>query len=219
MSDVAEAAERPVQARPRPSLEGWMKQQVGRLWAAYRDDVPWGVRQMALLRRVDLADLDSATEVWNLLSDLPDRGVTWRDDQALTRMEWSALASLVLYAHHQQSKRQRSMHRRHARVGAAIGGLVPDKTQPGTVGTRFRALMDCDERDAVFQHLRGLVSRLRSDERPLDYVALAADLHRLQDPRSAPAVRLRWARDFYTYTPNPDEVPASPTSEKETSQP
>lgn len=219
MSDTAKVPERPSQDPPQSALETWTEGQVGRLWATYRDDVPWGVRQMAMLRRVDLADLDSATEVWSLLSDVPDRGVRWRDDDALTRMEWSALASLVLYANHQQSKRQRSMHRRHIRVGAALSGLAPDKSQRDAVSDRFRALLDCDERDAVFQHLRGLISRLRREERPLDYAGLASDLYRLQDVRSAPSVRLRWARDFYTYAPDSNETAAASTSEKETSQP
>ncbi len=45
--------------------------------------------------------------------------------------------------------------------------------------------------------MRGLITQFRAEEIPLEYGQLAQDLRRLQNPRTAPGVRLQWGRDYH----------------------
>jgi len=133
----------------------------------------------------------------------PELVGNWRDDKP-SRAEIAAHHCLTLFAMHQQSQSQ-PMHRSGHRLGKALRRLVgSDQLKPeNPVVRRFAMLGTADTLDEVVHHLRGLVQLLRANTTPipLDYGLLAKDLLAWQYPSGPARVRLRWGRDFYTFTP------------------
>jgi len=78
-----------------------------------------------------------------------------------------------------------------------------------SVELRFRALLDCDREDLP-NHLRHAVALAASNELPIDF----ENLHRAirgweHDSRF---VQRRWARDYWSTVPVPDDGPENTTS-------
>jgi CRISPR system Cascade subunit CasB len=65
------------------------------------------------------------------------------------------------------------------------------------VERRTQALIRANHLDPILEHLRGLITQLRTHEIPLDYAQLARDLRAVQHPVGRKGVRVRWSRDFY----------------------
>ena len=89
------------------------------------------------------------------------------------------------------------MHRRNIRLGQAVAGLVKSEDDRERVARRFNAFATAGDMQEAAYHLRGLIQLLRAENIPLDYVRLAQELYRFQDPDEAPKVRLAWGQDFY----------------------
>jgi CRISPR system Cascade subunit CasB len=125
------------------------------------------------------------------------------------RIEQATHHVLTLYAVHQQSQRD-SMHKtatpgEHAdaaerrSVGAACRRLYEETSSEG-VRRRFLAAATAQSVPELAGHLRCLVTLLRGEKIPLDYLALAWDIADWPDPRRRARVRRRWGLDFYRVT-------------------
>ncbi|MDD5219469.1 MAG: type I-E CRISPR-associated protein Cse2/CasB [Candidatus Bipolaricaulis sp.] len=82
-------------------------------------------------------------------------------------------------------------HRRDYSVGKAFGSLRP---KSDSMETRFIALLNAHP-DDLADHLRHVMSLLKSSEQPIDYFQLLGDLLQWEHPEGH--VQLNWARDFY----------------------
>ena len=167
--------------------------------------------------RADLANLRRGTnkrpgelpELWGLLfRDLPEelRSKTGEPTWA----EWAIGGALTLYALHRQGA-TRPMHKKGERLGLAVGRLAKggdDRLK--AVQRRFNAFATARAMPERMHHLRGLICQLRSEDIPLDYVALAGDLYDCQTPDGAAKARLRWGQDLYRTA-----LPPKPNKERE----
>lgn len=106
-------------------------------------------------------------------------------------------AALTLYAVHQQSLRDRRMHRDGVGLGTAVALLVSASPNPEAVRRRFAALGTATTPVETVRHLRGLVRLLRDARIALDYGLLADDLRMLHRPDGPDRVRAWWGREHY----------------------
>jgi CRISPR system Cascade subunit CasB len=123
-----------------------------------------------------------------------------------TRGERAAHLAMTLYALHQQSRRDRGMHRPGAGLGSAVRTLVGNAKLVDPVPPtlrRFNVLATASSFDQLSHHLRGMVQLLRAGNQPLDYGLLADQLYRWQGAGGPDQVRLAWGRDFYLTEPKP----------------
>lgn len=179
-----------------------------------RSDV---VASLARLRRGVHTLPGSDPSIWTeTLKDLPPE--KYKGDNP-TAMEQAVHAALCLYAIHQQGRRTEPMHqsgRTHS-FGHATRSLGTSIGAEDAVRRRFEALATASSFEETLHHARGLVTQLRAAKIPLDYGQFALDLEDLQKPSRADAVRLRWGRDYYSYTkkeagPSTDETPRPGTT-------
>jgi CRISPR system Cascade subunit CasB len=115
--------------------------------------------------------------------------------------------ALTLYSVHQQSV-PTSMHKPGVGLGAAARQLRAQR-DGGGIDRRLLAAASAASTAALAQHLRGLVTLLRGERLPLDYLQLTRDLLAWPDPQRASVVRRRWARDLYATSagpPSPDST-------------
>jgi CRISPR system Cascade subunit CasB len=82
-------------------------------------------------------------------------------------------------------------HRKGRSLGAAF---QPLRAKSDSMEARFVALLNAHP-DDVADHLRHVVSLLKSNEQPLDWFRLFEDLLQWDHPNGH--VQLKWARDFY----------------------
>lgn len=115
--------------------------------------------------------------------------------------ELAAHTAVTLFAIHQQSNRETSMHRRGDGFGYATAQLVRKTTNTEGVVRRFSALGTANHWDEVLTHARGLIQLFRAERVALDYAAFAQDLVGLQHEAARAQVRLRWGRDFHRNAP------------------
>jgi CRISPR system Cascade subunit CasB len=113
--------------------------------------------------------------------------------------------ALALYATHQQSRPEpmdvRDPGRRRDSLGRACNRLSVALQHSGRseagVTRRFVAATTADSVEELTGHLRGLISQLRENRIPLDYVQLAQDLAAWHRPGARAWARRRWGLDFY----------------------
>ncbi|MDD6203920.1 MAG: type I-E CRISPR-associated protein Cse2/CasB [Firmicutes bacterium] len=118
---------------------------------------------------------------------------------AISREEWAVYTALTLFALHQQGKDRRSepMHAQNISLGAAANRLIKNESEDRErVARRFYAAATASDMQELAHHLRGLVTLLRAENIPMDYVRLAADLYFFQNPDTVDSIRLRWGEDF-----------------------
>jgi CRISPR system Cascade subunit CasB len=177
------------------ALQDHVTAQVTRLQAAYLGQSPAATATLAHLRGAVAAEAGSVPSVWDVtLAGLDPRLVGRGDDPSPA--ERAAHAALCLYAVHQQSQRT-GMHQTGVGLGTAVRRLATRVGAESAVERRFHALGTSATVAEALHHARGLVGRLRAEQIPLDYGRFAVDLHDLQYPDRAGAVRLRWGRDFH----------------------
>jgi CRISPR system Cascade subunit CasB len=82
-------------------------------------------------------------------------------------------------------------HQKGRSLGAAFRPL---RSKSDSMEARFVALLNAHA-DDLADHLRHVVSLLKSNEQPLDWFQLLDDLLQWDHPEGQ--VELRWARDFY----------------------
>ena len=72
---------------------------------------------------------------------------------------------------------------------------MPEDNPP--ILARFNQMAASADIAELAQHLRGIVTLLRANSIPLDYIDLADDLYRYQFEDNRNSLRLKWGRDFY----------------------
>ena len=136
--------------------------------------------------------------IWGaFLTDLPEE--FYRNDGNASPAEWAVYTALTMFALHQQGKDRRSepMHAQNISLGAAANRLIKNESEDRErVARRFYAAATASDMQELAHYLRGLVTLLRAENIPMDYVRLAADLYFFQNPDTADSVRLRWGEDF-----------------------
>ncbi|WP_394940223.1 type I-E CRISPR-associated protein Cse2/CasB [Psychromicrobium sp. YIM B11713] len=111
--------------------------------------------------------------------------------------ERAAYAAITLYAVHQQSKRDRRMHREGGNsLGRAAGVLRVRSKNDEAVRRRFNSLATASTHEGTLHYARSLVQQFRAENISLDYVKFAEDLFWLQGT-GASRVRRQWGIDFY----------------------
>lgn len=193
MSSHRERAER---------VERFVDARVRALQGAYRAGTSGGVSDLARLRRGVGKEVGADLDLVGLALSLPrpiDPPVELLDrDPGDTGEpvpeERAVFAAVTLYALHQQSRREASMHREGHSLGHSVR-LLQYRVESGSLRRRFGALGTAGTWDETVYHARSLVQQLRQHAIPLDYGRLARDLYELQTGRGD-AVRLRWGRDF-----------------------
>jgi CRISPR system Cascade subunit CasB len=185
-------------ARRRGSFGGYVAAKVAALQDGYLREESYAVAVLARLRRAvgrePAADF-TILEQTRVAERHLDRSRL--DVDAVAHTEQAMHTVLTLYAVHQQSIRDLSMHQDGVGLGAAVARLARQTDGGDAVHRRFAALGTATSYTAVTTHLRGLVRLLRDRRIPLDYGVLAEDLVTLQKPWGPAQVRGRWGRDFY----------------------
>lgn len=117
----------------------------------------------------------------------------------ISRAEWAVYIALTNFAFHQQGKDRKNepMHRSGVSLGAAAARLIHKEADDRErIARRFYPVATASDMTELSQHLRGLISLLRSEGIALDYGRLAGDLFLFQNPDTADSVKLRWGEDF-----------------------
>lgn len=187
---------------------------VGRwYWERFTDgDGGWTTRsgpppgeQLAALRRGAGRVPGTVPEMWQYhAAPVPEERLLAYSDMWDPPIEYAAEHhTLVLFGHHQQSKRE-PMHRRvnGSGFGAAVRSLhTSDRYSREAVDRRFYAAVTTDRVEELAVHLRGLVNQLRTlpAPRPLDYTRLVHDIRDWHFPVSRDRVRRRWGLQYHTF--------------------
>lgn len=161
--------------------------------------------QLAALRRGVGRKPGDMPDLWGLLfADMPEEMMSRTAEP--TAAEWAAYTALTLYATHQQGTEinRQNMHTGQdaGRLGKAVARLVKNADDRERIARRFNAFATASDMTEAAHHLRGLIQLLRAEEIPLNYIRLAGDLYRFQNPKYAPDVRLSWGQDFYWRKPD-----------------
>ena len=161
--------------------------------------------QLATLRRGVGRKPGDMPDLWGLLfADMPEEMMSRTAEP--TAAEWAAYTALTLYATHQQGTEinRQNMHTGQdaGRLGKAVARLVKNADDRERIARRFNAFATASDMTEAAHHLRGLIQLLRAEEIPLNYIRLAGDLYRFQNPEYAPDVRLSWGQDFYWRKPD-----------------
>lgn len=195
-----------------PDLQVRLARLIGRLQREYAHGgrpSSWSAATMAALRSATPGDVDTTPASWEALySAVPDE-LMGRDD-AVSREERAAHATLVLYAVHQTSQSQ-PMHRPGVRLGQALRRLPGSDDEKSPILPRFTSLTSSSTFEAMAYHLRSLITLLRREGIGLDYVRLCTDLVAFQRPASSAAVRRQWGRDYFGGRGLPAAAEAGPS--------
>ncbi len=116
-----------------------------------------------------------------------------------------------LFALHQKSWRRAEGDKSPHDFGASMR-LMTDRRPGGGVERRFGALLACSEAE-LGEHLRHGVSLLKSEDVPIDWVRLLADLKEWNYERRP--VQRRWARSFWARSAAGDTASAISETERE----
>ena len=146
-------------------------------------------------------------ELWgDFLLGMPEE--LYGKGNVVSHAEWAVYISLTLFALHQQGKDRKNMpmHKNGISLGKATNCLIKDEDSDRTrIARRFYSAATAKDMTELAYHLRGLVTLLRTDGIPLDYVMLACDLYSFRDPDKREKVLLRWGEDFCRLRMNNDE--------------
>lgn len=143
-------------------------------------------------------DISETVEIWPLVfEEVPLEYLSTSGTP--TRQEIAILASLQLYALHQQG-RSKSVHESSGNsVGKALHNIR--NANDIALDRRFNALITSGNFKELITHLRHLISILKQEiETKIDYAKLAEDFYWYQSSlESANRVRMRWGQDYYFY--------------------
>ncbi|WP_424936074.1 MULTISPECIES: type I-E CRISPR-associated protein Cse2/CasB [Bacteria] len=195
----------------------FVDQQVSTLQAQYQANVASAVSALARLRqgvgRAPGGDLELLGIAFQpLRSGASDGGSLYdllelRGDE-VSPEEKAAYAAITLFALHQQSRRDMSMHRRGYSFGQAARLLGHHNGASDAVRRRFTALGTATTWEESVHHARTLIQQFRQHRVQLDYGGFARDLLDLHSPR-ADRVRARWGRDYFRIGDAGGEKPES----------
>jgi CRISPR system Cascade subunit CasB len=143
-------------------------------------------------------DISETVEIWPLMFEevplefLSTSGIPTCQENAI-------LASLQLYALHQQGK-SKSVNES---PGNSIGKALHDirDLNNTALDRRFNALITSGNFKELTTHLRHLISILKQEtDTKIDYAKLAEDFYWYQrSPEFANRMRMRWGQDYYFY--------------------
>ena len=187
------------------SIRDFVNNKIGRLW-----HLPENERRaiLALLRRGIGRTPGEVPELWNILFDgIPD-GFMGKDG-SISHECWAIYIALTCYALHQQGNSQ-NVNKFGYKIGSAVRDLAERKAngrdwRESPVLPRFNAIVSANSIYAIDQHLRSLISILKSvSGEPImfDYGYLAADLYDFQcDTPGLEHIsydtRFQWGKDLY----------------------
>lgn len=190
--EQAVADKRPIGER----LAEHVARKADRLQNLYLRDRPEAVAELAVLRRgVSQQPGADARLVGLTMAGLYPNPNGLSDD--VQPAERAAYTALTLFAVHQQSHRDRRMHRHGYSFGRSARLLGRRSGARDAVRARFTALATATTWDERVSHARGLIQQLRAHDIPLDYGQFARDLYELRESARADRVRLVWGRHFY----------------------
>lgn len=129
---------------------------------------------------------------------IPPETIDPWDGTGISNAEWSAFATLTLFAVHQKGKDTPMHVNDGTSIGRALGTLCWNNQQ-GDPGIRraFARLENAREWPATVRHARSIVRLLAREDIPMDYGTLADDLNALRyGGDSKRKVLVRWSRDL-----------------------
>lgn len=196
MSHQQDVGYESVQLQPFPAC---IDRKIRILVGGYLRDSSTSVSALARLRRNvgSRVGTDPSILQWTI-ADLPQYMPSGDSGSEPTTREEAAHTALTLFAMHQQSIKDVSMHRLGVSFGYACGQLVVAQPAKGKgIQRRFDALQTSVVWEETVRHSRGLIQLLRNSRIMFDYAAFAQDLISLRDEDRANGVRLRWGRDYF----------------------
>lgn len=168
----------------------------------YLDDGAFTTAAIAKLRNSVGHEIGDNPDVfaWTLpdTDDRAIRGYDSTDSGTPTPQEHAIYAAVTLFALHQQSIRDLSMHTdAGVSLGLAVGRMAYGNFNENGIRGMFDRLQTANSWKELTRHARGLIRLLRRERIAINYGMLAQDLEGLRSGRArANAVRLRWGRDF-----------------------
>ncbi|MFE6384817.1 type I-E CRISPR-associated protein Cse2/CasB [Nocardiopsis dassonvillei] len=176
-------------------------ERVRQLQGGYLKDLPEAVATLAKLRRGAGKPVEAVPELVGLTLDHRFYERFSVSDPRTEDAEAAAHEALTLYALHQQSKREKGMHRRGRDLGGAVRRLMPSGDIDEPLRRRFVQAGSAAHHATRLDRLRGIVQLLRVEDIPLDYGLLADQLHDARTRPGAERVRRAWGRGFQAYRP------------------
>lgn len=179
-------------------------------WLEKNRDNGSGKAELAALRRgVGRYPGEIPQLMGALLNEMPEELMGRSDTPSFA--EWTYYTSVTLYALHQQGQSQPMHVEGNHRLGTATRLLIPSGLPEDNppILARFNQMAVSANIAELSQHLRGIVTLLRSKSIPLDYIDLADDLYRYQFKDNRDSLRLKWGRDFWR-TPRDSKKSDSP---------
>lgn len=179
------------------------RDEAGILRAGYLRNDPYSTAAVARLRHAAGHEVgaDPDVFVWTI-PDPAEPDVCGTDiDRYIdgpSPRERAAHAALTLFAMHQQSIHDKSMHiDKYVSMGCAVGRMACNNFNEAGIRRMFSQLQTASSWKELVRHARSLISLLRCERIALNYGLLAQDLLALRSDRGrANAVRTRWGRDF-----------------------
>lgn len=191
-------------------------ERIRRLQAGYLQDHSDAVATLAKLRQGAGKTIEEAPELVGLTIDHRFYETFDVNDPRTPDAEAAVHEALTLYALHQQSKRDKGMHKRGRDFGAAVRRLMPPGDIDEPLRKRFVQAQSSSSPSTRLDRLRGIVKLLRTEDVPLDYGLLADQLFDARTPAGAERVRRAWGRGFQAYRPTkPDQAAPRTTDEAE----
>lgn len=134
------------------------------------------------------------------MPDIDDPRICGRltDDGTPTDRERAAYAAITLFAVHQQSNHERSVHTDENRsLGYAVGYMAHGNFNENGIRALFDRLQTANSWKQMIRYARSLIELLKREDATLNYGQLAQDLLALRSGRdTARKVCLRWGHDF-----------------------
>jgi CRISPR system Cascade subunit CasB len=114
-----------------------------------------------------------------------------------TTYELAAHTAITLFALHQQSIHEMSVHTQSSvSLGGAVARLLFDNPNAAGIRNRFNRIQTAGSWQELVHHARALITLMKRDRIVLNYGLFAQDLVQLHSGRvTANNVRMRWGRD------------------------
>jgi CRISPR system Cascade subunit CasB len=120
-------------------------------------------------------------------------------------------AALGLFGLHQQSQQGKRMHDKEVSLGAALRHVKDSgKYSKDALDRRVTAAATATSTNELVQHLRRLITQLRSAQQPLSYNQLVEDIYGWERPDQRKRIRRRWGAAYFNWARQND--PSSETT-------
>lgn len=155
---------------------------------------------IAKLKRCAGHDIGADPDIFEwTLAGLPEQDNEYKQGVVglPTSRELAAHTAITLFALHQQSIHEMSVHTQaDVSLGGAVARLLFDNPNAAGISSRFNRVQTAGSWQELVHHARGLIALMKRDRVVLNYGLFAQDLVQLHAGRiSANNVRMRWGRD------------------------